>query len=312
MNSRKLSILDFGYFKPPQIQAVDTLNFTFDLVRQLEELGYHRYWMAEHYNDYCSWTNPEVLMAVIAGCTERLKIGAAGITIFYHNTYRVATAFKMLAALYPDRIDLGIARGAIPPHMQQILTGKRKLTKKVLQGHIGDLLSYFSDSFLYREQEEYIPLPPYGSSLPQCWLLGTSLSSARYAISLQTHFSLSTFHGSHSLEHYSEIIKRFKEEYFQQYDALPTFNVAVQCTCIEDPKSLKVFLDESNAANKNSENFRVFGNVNYCVDTLSGLYEAFGTDELVLYDHNRNINERREAVIALGESLLAKETVYGN
>lgn len=306
MSLKKLSVLDFGYFMPPEVHAIDTLNFTFEFVRNLESLGYNRYWMAEHYNDYCSWTNPEILIAVIAGSTEKLIIGAAGIAVFYHNPYKVATAFKMMAALYPNRIDLGIARGTIPPHMIKHLTEKNKMTKRVIQNNVRKLLDYFSNDFLYKETKEYVPLPPYGTGLPKRWLLGSSLSSANYANELNVNFSLSTFHNSQPVSYYSEIIKRYKEDYFEKFDELPEFNVAVQCTCIQNPVELKKFISESNMGDQSSDDMKIAGNQSYCVDKMSEFYEILDTSEIIVYDHNRNLEQRLACVSLLGEGLIGK------
>lgn len=300
----KLSVLDFGYFMPPSVQAVDTINFTFEFVKTLEQLGYHRYWMAEHYNDHCSWTNPEILLALLAGNTDRIKVGAAGIAIYYHNPYRVATAFKMLAALFPGRLDLGIARGAIPTQVQALLTGSTQLSEKVVNDSVDELINYFSREFTYFEDPEHIPLPPYGTSLPSCWVLGTSMSSALNSIKLDANFSLSTFHTNSPLSYFQEVVARYKEEYYSQHNASPTFNVAVQCTCIEDPRRLKNYKIESKYEYEPNGRIRIVGGAAHCQDQLAMLFDTLATDEIVVYDHNRNLEERLEAVAILGESLI--------
>lgn len=112
---KRIAVLDFGYFNPDHNNSIELLNFTF--VKHLEDQNFSRYWMAEHYNDFCSWTNPEILLTVLAGMIDRIKIGFAGILTHFHSPYRVPTAFKMLITLFPHRIDLGIARGDVHPHI---------------------------------------------------------------------------------------------------------------------------------------------------------------------------------------------------
>src|SRR5690606_18141033 len=103
---KKVGVLDFGYFNPDHNNSIELINFTCEYVKYFEDNNFSRYWMAEHYNDFCTWTNPEILLTVLAGMTERINIGAAGILIYFHSPYRVASAFKMISTLFPHRIDL--------------------------------------------------------------------------------------------------------------------------------------------------------------------------------------------------------------
>src|SRR6266705_3161976 len=84
---------------------------TVSLARLAEELGYHRYWLAEHHAiaalaDPC----PEVLLARLGTETRRMRIGTGGVLLPYYSAFRLAETFRMLEALYPGRIDLGIGR----------------------------------------------------------------------------------------------------------------------------------------------------------------------------------------------------------
>src|SRR2546430_4297687 len=84
---------------------------TLALARRADELGYERYWLAEHHaiaalGDPC----PEVLVARLGTETKRIRIGTGGVLLPYYSAFRVAEAFRMLEALYPGRIDLGIGR----------------------------------------------------------------------------------------------------------------------------------------------------------------------------------------------------------
>ncbi len=299
MENRKLGVLDFGYFMPPHIQAIDVLNFTFKFVQTLERIGYSRYWMAEHYNDLCSWTNPDILLTVLAGLTEEIKIGIAGVSIYNHNSYKIATTFKMLSALFPNRIDLGIARGGIPEHMQELLNETPNpdySNKKII-----DLLGFLSKEFNCEVDSKYVPLPPYGGGYPKKWLLGTSLKSALESIDLNLSFSLSTFHVKKPLNYYIEIIKVYKEKYHQKFDELPTVNAAVFCSCIRSEKSLNRFIRESNLDLLDS--MKIVGNESYCSDKMIELYEKLDINEIIVYDHNRNLEERLESVTLLGSLL---------
>lgn len=173
---KRIGVLDFGYFNPDHNNSIELLNFTF--VKHLEDQNFSRYWMAEHYNDFCSWTNPEILLTVLAGMIDRIKIGFAGILTYFHSPYRVSTAFKMLATLFPHRIDLGIARGDVHPHMVKHLLGTDKIPERVFKENESNLINYLTNHKLYDSEDRMIPLPPYGGGTHRIWTLGTSLTSA--------------------------------------------------------------------------------------------------------------------------------------
>src|SRR5438094_7980037 len=106
----KLSVLD----QSPVLSgrgARRAVEATLALARRTDELGYARYWLAEHHAiaalaDPC----PEVLLARLGAETRRMRIGTGGVLLPYYSAFRVAETFRMLEALYPGRIDLGIGR----------------------------------------------------------------------------------------------------------------------------------------------------------------------------------------------------------
>src|SRR5258706_2876711 len=105
-----LSILD----QSPIISghsAREAIGATIELAIAAERLGYRRYWLAEHHGllglaDPC----PEILLTRIAAATTTLRVGTGGIMLPYYSAFKVAEVFRMLEALYPGRIDLGVGR----------------------------------------------------------------------------------------------------------------------------------------------------------------------------------------------------------
>src|ERR1700745_1299164 len=91
--------------------TADALAASLSLVRRADDLGYHRYWVAEHHNmPSVGSTNPPVLMAMLAANTPRLRIGSGGVMLPNHAPLIVAEQFALLEAFAPGRIDLGIGR----------------------------------------------------------------------------------------------------------------------------------------------------------------------------------------------------------
>ena len=106
----KLSVLD----QSPVIaghSAAQAVAETLALAHRVEALGYHRYWLAEHHAiaalaDPC----PEVLLARLGAETRRMRVGTGGVLLPYYSAFKVAEVFRMLDAMYPGRVDLGIGR----------------------------------------------------------------------------------------------------------------------------------------------------------------------------------------------------------
>src|SRR5438067_2404366 len=84
------------------------LRETVELARAAERIGYHRYWVAEHRNsDGFAGTAPEVLIGQIAAHTLAIRVGSGGVMLSHYSALKVAETFRVLAAFYPGRIDLG-------------------------------------------------------------------------------------------------------------------------------------------------------------------------------------------------------------
>ncbi|RAJ11169.1 luciferase family oxidoreductase group 1 [Chitinophaga skermanii] len=305
MGDKKLSFLDFGYYMPPGVQATDTINAVFDLAQSLDQAGYHRYWLAEHYNDYCSWTNPEIMIAILAGYTENIKVGAAGILVHYHSAYRVASAFKMLGAIYPGRIDLGLARGGVPPETTRALLYKDAIDWDLAKSQVAEVLQYLRG--LYDpEAPGALPVPPYGTDVPHAWMLGTGMESAKVAVAEDMHLCVSTFHSNKPLQSYIDTIQHYKEAYYEKHRKHGTCAVAIQMTCNDDDRRVSALLKEWNLDMTQQDNHRVIGNSAYCEDKLNEFYDVLKVDEIVIYEHNRVLEEKKESLLRLGGLILQK------
>src|SRR3954468_5365687 len=105
-----LSVLDLSFVTagdPPSL----ALKRTLDLARAADALGYERYWVAEHHNlPSVASPAPEIMICQIAAVTERIRVGSGGVMLPNHAPLMVAERFKMLEALFPGRIDLGLGR----------------------------------------------------------------------------------------------------------------------------------------------------------------------------------------------------------
>src|ERR687884_2026466 len=106
----RLSVLDQSTASHGREQG-EAIRDTLELARHCDALGYHRYWLSEHHNSgSIVGTAPEVLMAAIAATTSRIRVGSAGVMLPHYSALKVAEQFRVLEAIAPGRIDLGVGR----------------------------------------------------------------------------------------------------------------------------------------------------------------------------------------------------------
>ena len=106
----KLSVLDQSPSAQDRTQDC-AIRESLALARHCDALGYHRYWVSEHHDSASIvGTAPEVLMAAVAATTQRIRVGSAGVMLPHYSTLKVAEQFRVLEAIAPGRIDLGVGR----------------------------------------------------------------------------------------------------------------------------------------------------------------------------------------------------------
>ena len=192
----RLSVLDQSPV-PEGSTGADALRNTLDLARLADELGYHRYWVAEHHGGpMLAGPSPEVLAGPIAAATERIRVGSGGVMLPHYSPFKVVESFSVLSGLFPGRIDLGLGRAS----------GTDPVTTFALQrdrGHgmpddfpeqLAELLAYLEDDL--PSGHPFARLPawlPGRPELPEPWLLGSSPQSAIWAAQLGLPYSFADF-----------------------------------------------------------------------------------------------------------------------
>ena len=177
-NNIKISILDQSIIREGGTPR-EALQETVKLAQLGDQLGFNRFWVAEHHNmPLISCASPEILMAKLAENTSRIRIGAGGIMLPNFTPLKVAEWFRMLEALYPNRIDLGLGRA----------TGSDPLTASLLNPSNGGpddfpkklehLQGFFHDRIRTRLGE--VIAAPRITSVPQQFIL-TGAANAQIA-----------------------------------------------------------------------------------------------------------------------------------
>jgi len=156
---------------PDGTTPAEALRNTVSLAQAAEQLGYRRYWLAEHHNTASlAGTAPEVLAAHVAGHTSTIRVGAGGVLLPYYSPLKVAEAFRTLNALFPGRIDLGLGRAAGTDAGAQaaLLTGSEP-DDDAYEARVGDLMGYLSGGIAGVRA-----MPVDDDAPPEIWVLSSS------------------------------------------------------------------------------------------------------------------------------------------
>jgi len=178
-----LSVLDLAPI-PAGGTAGQALHATTDLARRAEQLGYHRFWVAEHHNmPGIASSAPPVLVGHLADATSSIHVGSGGVMLPNHVSLVVAEQFGMLEALHPGRIDLGIGRapGTDPATAAALRRSPEGASADDFPGQLSDLLGFFSGQWPEGHPFAAITAVPGQGNLPALWLLGSSGYSAQVA-----------------------------------------------------------------------------------------------------------------------------------
>ncbi|GAB7068965.1 LLM class flavin-dependent oxidoreductase [Mycobacterium hodleri] len=189
----RLSVLDLVPVRSDQTTS-DALAATVHLAQTADELGYTRYWVAEHHNmPAVAATSPPVVLAYLAAQTRQLRLGSGGVMLPNHAPLAVAEQFALLEAAAPGRVDLGIGRApGSDPVTSMALRGAAGRDDSDIENfpqYLDDVAALMSTSGVrvavrsrgLLDQNYVLKATPAASSEPRLWLLGSSLYSAHLA-----------------------------------------------------------------------------------------------------------------------------------
>jgi luciferase family oxidoreductase group 1 len=193
--SMKLSVVDQAPI-PAGSSPTDALRNSIDLARYTEALGYTRYWIAEHHSTASlASPAPEILIARVAAETSRIRVGSGGVMLPHYSPLKVAETFRMLHAMSPGRIDLGIGRAP----------GGTRLDAYALRYRHNDgdddYAAQIIELMAFLKRAEFPNDHPFGQILvtpdmegsPDVWLLGSSGWSADAAGQLGLPYAAAHF-----------------------------------------------------------------------------------------------------------------------
>jgi len=236
-NKIRLSVLDQSPVRKG-ITAEQAVNETVELAKHTDQLGYTRFWVSEHHNTGAlAGSTPEVLMAHLAGQTKNIRIGSGGVMMPNHSALKVAENFRMLEALFPGRIDLGMGRAPGTDRITAaMLNPSNQFREQDFVEQLYDLNNYFHDRGELGTPQSKIRAIPQVQTVPAMWLLSSSGQSGVFAAHFGMGFSFAHFINPNGGP---EAVAAYRERFKPSENLLqPMANIAIFVFCSENEEKL--------------------------------------------------------------------------
>jgi luciferase family oxidoreductase group 1 len=228
----RLSVLDQSPIRKGS-NASEALQESISLVQLADKLGFTRYWLSEHHNTKAlAGASPEILIARLAAATKHIRLGSGGVMLPNHSTLKVAENFRLLEALYPGRIDLGIGRAPGGDRLTaHILNPSNNFEPRDFVQQIADLEGYLTEAGTPGTVHEKVIAIPQISTTPELWMLTSSgesgLLAARQGWALSFAHFIYPIGGVEAVKNYRA---RFRPSPFLKE---PTANVGIFVFCAD-------------------------------------------------------------------------------
>lgn len=233
-----LSVLDQSPIRAGSSPA-DAVRETIELATLADRLGFHRYWVAEHHgSDGLAGSVPEIMITRLAAETQRIRVGSGGVMLPHYAPLKVAETFRMLEAMYPGRIDLGIGRapGSDQRTAQALAYTRGPIAIEYFPRQVQDLRDWMDGALEEDHPYRGVTAQPAGPSSPPIWLLGSSDQGAQVAAHFGTAFSFAHF----ITEGGEPVVEMYKRR-FQASKTLsaPQANIGVFVICADTEEEAK-------------------------------------------------------------------------
>ncbi|MGD6887126.1 LLM class flavin-dependent oxidoreductase [Staphylococcus shinii] len=187
----KLNILDYAVIDEGQT-AEGALQDTVKLAQLADELDYKRFWITEHHNvPAFACASPELMMMQLLAKTQRIRLGSGGVMLPHYSPFKVAENFRLLEAFYPMRVDLGVGNNPGTSSVKKALNETKSYFLDYEQS-ILDIRDYLTENNTEQRLDNVLAQPSI-TTVPQMWLLSTSVDSAKMAGEVGMGYTLGTF-----------------------------------------------------------------------------------------------------------------------
>ena len=329
MANIKLSILDQSIVQHGKT-AQQALQETITTAKLGDRLGYHRFWVSEHHNSaFIAGSAPELLMVKLADETTRIRIGSGGVMLPNHSALKVAENFRLLEALFPGRIDLGMGRAPGTDRItSSLLNPSNNFSEESYLQQLQHLQHFFTDS----AATSYGPLlaVPQATTIPQQWILSSSGGSSRIAAQFGMGLAVARFINGFAQPDVVETYRKHFQPSLQFPEPVAVLAISVVCGDTEEKaREMRKFVDyilvqfeqgrfdnfgsyeaiqqyqfapqELERVQHNSGRL-VSGTQASVKRQLTNLAEAFGVDEIIVSTMAGNSEDRKRSFELLAEA----------
>ncbi len=228
-----LSVLDQSPISSGRTHA-DALSESLELAQLADQLGFYRYWFAEHHNSQgLACSAPEIMIARVAAETRNIRVGSGGVMLPHYSSYKVAEQFALLETLYPGRIDLGIGRapGSDQLTAAALAPGGQRQPIDNFPRQVQEVEAYLKDQMPEGHPFARVHAVPKPTGMPELWMLGSSDYSATVAAVLGMPFCFAHFIAGPVG---AKVMEAFQEQYrpSEAYPQ-PTSSVAAHVICAD-------------------------------------------------------------------------------
>ena len=220
--------------------AADAIAHTTALAKRCEELGYHRYWVAEHHaSDTLASSSPEILITRLAAETNHMRIGSGGVMLSHYSPFKVAENFRLLEVLYPGRIDLGVGRAPGSDGLTAAaLAYGNPLGIEYYPAKVKDLIAFVNGREPLTEAFRNLKATPKTSTAPEVWMLGSSFDSAAYAARFGLAYSHAHFIAPQPAV---EALQQYRRLFAPEHLAAPYSSIGIFAVVADDAEKAELF-----------------------------------------------------------------------
>lgn len=291
MNDLEIGILEFGYSTNDSLTTVENV---IDYCIKADMLGFRSFWLTEHHNfaGNSPWSSPDIILPILLGHTEKIRVGVAGVLINYHSPYRVALDYKLLNNLFNERVDLGFANGTPSLEVSRMLSQRnynrrpQNFLKKIKQ--VKQLL--LNEQYYF---ERELIVPPYGGNVPEMYLLGSFCHNLGFALRNQLNFCKSCFHDTNSLNEDPKDLIKYHETFKTKWGREPSTSLAISIVCAKSKsRALSIV---NNPKHINVVN-TIIGGPDDIYSRVMFLAEKYKVSQIVISDRSNHHETKIEAL----------------
>ncbi|KPH78743.1 LLM class flavin-dependent oxidoreductase [Oceanobacillus caeni] len=323
----KLSILDQSPISKGKTPK-DALEASIELAKLTDELGYHRYWVAEHHDlGGLASPAPDILLGIIGSQTEQIRIGSGAVLLPNYSPYHIAERYNELATLYPNRVDLGLGRAPGGSAEVSIALAGNFLEKvRMYPKLVDEVILFLHQDFPSDHMYAKVSATPVPKTPPVPWLLGTSNKSAKLAIEKRLPFVFGHFmsneDGPSIVKEYMKNVLNGKSNVIVTVSAIcaETTEEAEEIAMsnylwkilqdkgegkegvpsIEEAKAYPYSLEEKERIERMKQN-QIVGNPSQVREQLENLQSEYEVDELMIVTITHSYEARKKSYQLLAE-----------